>query len=147
MTAIESDLKRAACDSVADRLFQAVVASLEVQAAYLGDRLGWYRALAAGGAMTAGALAAATGTHAQATREWLEHQAASGYLAVADPGADSTDLHYVLPAANRPVLDDEHSAAYLIPFARMAATFAKSLDDVVAGYRTGAVRSARMETT
>jgi hypothetical protein len=150
MTAIASDMTATSDESVADRLFRAVIGSLEVQAAYVGDRLGWYRELAAAGAMTAGELAERTGTDVRPTGEWLERQTASGYLAVLD--ADPTDAtapgdrRYVLPAGNVPVLGDEQSTAYLIPFARMAATFGKSLDDVVAGYRTGGIHPSRVTT-
>lgn len=45
-----------------------------------GDRLGLYRALAAGGAMTSAELAARTGTHERYIREWLAAQAASGFV-------------------------------------------------------------------
>jgi 2-polyprenyl-3-methyl-5-hydroxy-6-metoxy-1,4-benzoquinol methylase len=45
----------------------------------IGDELGFYRALADGG-LTAGELAARTGTTERYVREWLANQAASGYV-------------------------------------------------------------------
>ena len=39
-------------DAFAERLFGAVLGAQECQAVYLGDRLGYYRALAASGPMT-----------------------------------------------------------------------------------------------
>jgi hypothetical protein len=42
----------------------------------LGDRLGFYRALAERGPMTSIELAAQTGTHERYVREWLANQAA-----------------------------------------------------------------------
>lgn len=35
-------------DAFVERLFTAVLATMDVQSVYLGGRLGWYRALAAG---------------------------------------------------------------------------------------------------
>lgn len=46
----------------------------------IGDRLGFYRALADAGRMTSGELAAYTGTAERYVREWLPGQAASGYV-------------------------------------------------------------------
>ena len=39
-------------DEFADRLFRSSLGFVDVLATYLGDRLGWYRALAAGGPAT-----------------------------------------------------------------------------------------------
>jgi 2-polyprenyl-3-methyl-5-hydroxy-6-metoxy-1,4-benzoquinol methylase len=53
----------------------------------LGDRLGLFRAMRAGGKLTAGELAARTGTHERYIREWLSGQAAAGYVEY-DSGTD-----------------------------------------------------------
>ena len=54
-------------DDVAERLLDAVLGAQFVQAAYLGDRLGYYRALADGGPATSTDLATRTGTAGAAT--------------------------------------------------------------------------------
>jgi SAM-dependent methyltransferase len=67
---------------------QALLATMvtELGAAYaaagviIGDQLGLYKALAAGGPSTSAQLAARTGTTERYVREWLAAQAASGYL-------------------------------------------------------------------
>ena len=46
----------------------------------LGDQLGLYKELAAGGAITSAQLAERTGTAERYVREWLAGQAASGYI-------------------------------------------------------------------
>jgi 2-polyprenyl-3-methyl-5-hydroxy-6-metoxy-1,4-benzoquinol methylase len=46
----------------------------------IGDRLGLYKALNANGPMTPGELATKTNIAERYAREWLSHQAASGYL-------------------------------------------------------------------
>jgi hypothetical protein len=45
----------------------------------IGDELGFYKALASD-ALTAGELAARTGTNERYVREWLANQAAGGYV-------------------------------------------------------------------
>jgi SAM-dependent methyltransferase len=66
----------------------AVVAAGNV---VVGDRLGLYRGLAAGGPSTAGELAARTGTDARYVAEWLAGQAAGGYIEYADGRFSMTD--------------------------------------------------------
>lgn len=56
----------------------------------IGDELGFYRALAAD-AMTAGELAAKTGTNERYVREWLANQAAGGYVEY-DPSTQKFSL-------------------------------------------------------
>ena len=85
-------------EEFAQRLLDAILGAQFVQAAYLGDRLGYYRALAEGGPLTPPELAAATGTGERYTREWLEHQAVVGVLTVDDPGAAPEERRFELPA-------------------------------------------------
>ena len=59
---------------------------------HLGDRLGLYRAMAGAGPVTSAGLAESTGTHERYVREWLNAQAAGGYV---EYEADSG--RYVLP--------------------------------------------------
>src|SRR3954452_21165804 len=83
-----------------DRLLSAVLGSLDVAAVYLGDRLGWYRALA-GAPATAPELAARTGTDARYAREWLEHQAVGRYLIVEKSAAPPRTRGVALPSEER----------------------------------------------
>ncbi|HUC51058.1 MAG TPA: methyltransferase domain-containing protein [Xanthobacteraceae bacterium] len=55
-------------------------ASLAGASILLGDRLGLYKAMADGAAVTPAALAKKTGLHERYVREWLSGQAASGYV-------------------------------------------------------------------
>jgi hypothetical protein len=63
-------------DEFADRMFQASLSTLDVLATYVGDRLGWYRALASGGPATAAELVQRAGGDIRYAKEWLEQQAA-----------------------------------------------------------------------
>ena len=74
--------------ALAGRLFRDMTGALELLTVYLGERLGLYQALHAGGPATSAELAARTGTTERYIREWLEHHAASGLLAVDDPAAE-----------------------------------------------------------
>jgi 2-polyprenyl-3-methyl-5-hydroxy-6-metoxy-1,4-benzoquinol methylase len=98
--------------ALADRLFHDMVGALELFTVYLGDRLGLYRALATGGPATSAELAARTGTAERYVREWLEHHAASGLLAVDGPPAGPLTRRYRLPAAHVPVLADPDDVRY-----------------------------------
>ena len=67
-------------DALAERLFGALLGTVDMLSVFLGDRLGWYRSLVDDGPATASELAARTGTHARYAREWLEQQAVTGLL-------------------------------------------------------------------
>jgi 2-polyprenyl-3-methyl-5-hydroxy-6-metoxy-1,4-benzoquinol methylase len=124
-------------EEFAQRLLDAVLGAQFVQAAYLGDRLGYYRALAEAGPLTAPELAARTGTAERYAREWLEHQAVAGALAVDEPGAAPEARRFELPAGAAEVLTDPTSPAHVLPMARMVGGLGQHLDDLVEAYRTG----------
>jgi 2-polyprenyl-3-methyl-5-hydroxy-6-metoxy-1,4-benzoquinol methylase len=125
-----------ALPSLGDRLLSAVVGALEVAAVDLGDRLGWYRALAEEPA-TARQLATRTGTDPRYAREWLEQQAVAGYLTVDDVDAEPDQRRYTLPEDHRAVLVDETDPAYTTPLARVAMAFTRNVERLAEVYRTG----------
>jgi SAM-dependent methyltransferase len=146
MTAAAPDTSEA----VADRILQSALGMVDTFAVYLGDRLGWYRSLAAGGPATAPQLAERTGTHPRYTREWLEQQAVTGLLSVAEPGGPpgaeagepggpdraDTRVYSISPGAAE-VLTDEGSLNYLAPLARMFAATGPALPALLRAYRSG----------
>jgi SAM-dependent methyltransferase len=121
----------------AERLLGAALGAMEVQAVYLGDRLGWYRALATHGPLTSPELAERTGCAERYAREWLEHQAVAGYLTVEDPHAGPTSRRYRLPAPHAEVLTDVDSLSYLGPLARFIVGSGRHIDALSEAYRTG----------
>jgi SAM-dependent methyltransferase len=131
-------------DALAERLFVATIATLEVASVHLGDRLGFYRARAGDGDATAGELATRTGTAERYVREWLEQQAVAGFLTVDDPAAEPGERRYRLPAAHRPVLVDEHDLNYFTPLATLAIDVCRPIDHLVDAYRSG--NGVRFET-
>ena len=58
-----------------------VGATLNTALVVMGDRLGLYRAMAGAGALTPAELAERTGASERYVREWLNAQAAGGYVA------------------------------------------------------------------
>ena len=118
-----------------DRLLAALIGTYEVAAVALGDRLGWYRCLAGAGPSTAAELARRTGSDARYAREWLEHQAVSGYLTVDDPAADPEERRYTLPDEHRPVLVEQLDPAYMTPLAAATAAFVRSIPALAEVYR------------
>jgi 2-polyprenyl-3-methyl-5-hydroxy-6-metoxy-1,4-benzoquinol methylase len=104
---------------------------------YLGDRLGYYQALAAGEALTSTDLAARTGTAERFAREWLEHQAVTGILAVESPEADALTRRFHLPVAHREALVDFQSLACMTPMLRLLVGAGQALPLVEAAFRTG----------
>jgi 2-polyprenyl-3-methyl-5-hydroxy-6-metoxy-1,4-benzoquinol methylase len=136
MTTLESrTVDPAATEAFAGRLFGAVLAAMDLHAVYLGDRLGYYRALA-GGPLTSHELAARTGTAERYAREWLEQQAVTGVLAT-DPALDTAERRYTLPAAHVPVLVDRLDLNHLAPIARFVIGMTKQTDLLVEAFHTG----------
>jgi SAM-dependent methyltransferase len=124
-------------DALVGRLFEAALGTWDLLAVYLGDRLGFYRALAERGALTSAELGEATAANERYTREWVEQQAVSGILEVDDASAPGAERRYSLPAAYEEVLLDETSLNYMAPMARLAVACAKPLDELLAAFRTG----------
>jgi SAM-dependent methyltransferase len=122
-------------DALVERLFAAVLGTMDLHAVYLGDRLGYYRALA-GGPLTSAELAARTGTAERYAREWLEQQAVTGIL-VTDPALDAARRRYTLPAASVGPLTDVLDLGHVAPFARAVIGFAKQTDLLLTAFRTG----------
>ena len=98
----------------------------------VGDRLGLYRALAAGGAMTSAELARRTGTHERYVREWLNAHAASGYMNyLADSG------RYKLTAEQAMLFADENSPANMLGGFQIALAAGRIVDKLTDAFRTG----------
>ncbi|MCP2635985.1 methyltransferase domain-containing protein [Microbacterium sp. HD4P20] len=121
-------------DEFAERVLTAALGCIDIMSIYLGDRLGWYRSLAAEGPCTPEELAGRTGTSARYAREWLEQQAVTGIL-VAEGAQDAR--RYRLPDAAAEVLTDATSLAYMGPMPRLFAATAGALPELLEAYRTG----------
>ncbi len=77
-------------DALNERILASTIGLFDLAGVYLGERLGLYRALHDGGPASSEELARRTGTDERYMREWLEHQAVTGLLAVDDDTAGAT---------------------------------------------------------
>ncbi|WP_258726865.1 class I SAM-dependent methyltransferase [Cellulomonas sp. NS3] len=122
----------------ADRVLAAALGSLEITAIHLGERLGWYRALADDGPLTSTELAVLTGTVERYAREWLEQQSVNGYVEALDGAeVDASWRRFRLHAGAAEVLTDVDSLAHVAPLARLLAGTGRVVDRLVEAYRTG----------
>lgn len=106
--------------------------ALSVSLVRIGDRLGLYKALHAGGPMTPGDLAAKAGIAERCAREWLSHQAASGYLTY-DPGSG----RFTLPPEQAMVFADPDSPVYMQGGFDLAIVMMENQALVEPAFRTG----------
>src|ERR1700691_1950407 len=98
----------------------------------IGDKLGLYKALAAGGPQTSGELAKRTGTAERYIREWLSAQAAGGYVTY-DPDAGKFHLSEEQAFA----MADENSPAFLPGAFQLALAAVKAEELLTERFKTG----------
>ncbi|MGH8889162.1 MAG: class I SAM-dependent methyltransferase [Acidothermaceae bacterium] len=115
------------------RAVDEVGATLNAALVVMGDKLGWYRALADAGPLTPSELAARTGTAERYVREWLNAQAAGAFVEY-DPSSGT----YTLPAEQRVALTDESSPAYLPGFFQIALGSVLDSPRIIEAAKTGA---------
>jgi Methyltransferase domain len=106
--------------------------ALSVSLVCLGDRLGLYKALYASGPMTPGELAAKTDVAERYAREWLSHQAASGYLTY-DPGSG----RFTLPPEQAMVFAEPDSPVYMQGGFDLAVSMIENQALIEPAFRTG----------
>jgi SAM-dependent methyltransferase len=94
----------------------------------IGDELGLYRAMADNQPVTADALAARCGCHPRLVQEWLNANAAAGYVEHAE-GA------YRLPPEQAMALANEDSPVFIAPGQNVLASCFLDLDKVLAAFR------------
>ncbi|MEE8170482.1 MAG: class I SAM-dependent methyltransferase [Phycisphaerae bacterium] len=124
----ENGTKRKFIEKILNDLGAAAGAPLVL----LGDRLGLYKALAAGGPATSHELAERTGTTERYVREWLAAQAASGYVAY-----DAGHEKFSLTPDQEAVFADEDSPVFMAgAFWGMAALWIDE-EKVEDAFRTG----------
>jgi SAM-dependent methyltransferase len=97
------------------RAVDEVGATLNAALVVMGDKLGLYRALAGAGPLTPVELSRRAGVTERLVREWLNAQAAGGYVEY-EPDTGS----YTLPPEQTVALTDEDSPAYLPGFFQIA---------------------------
>ncbi|MGN6170135.1 MAG: class I SAM-dependent methyltransferase [Solirubrobacteraceae bacterium] len=97
------------------RAVDEVGATLNSALVVMGDKLGLYRALAGTSGLTPAEVAEQTGTAERYVREWLNAQAAGGFVSY-----DADSGRYSLPPEQTVALTDSDSPAYLPGFFQIA---------------------------
>src|SRR5688572_2377666 len=123
-------------DAFIERILGYAAGTFSLFSIYIGDRLGYYRALA-DGSLTSGELAARTDTHERYAREWLEQQTVAGILQVEGENADATQRRFSLPPGHAEPLIEQDSLNYVAPITRLLAGAVRPLDGLLEAYRTG----------
>jgi hypothetical protein len=98
----------------------------------IGDKLGLYKGLAAGGAQTPGELAKRTGTSERYVREWLSAQAAGGYVTY-----DPTTRKFYLTEEQAFAMADETSPAFMPGAFQVALAATRAEEALTDRFRTG----------
>jgi 2-polyprenyl-3-methyl-5-hydroxy-6-metoxy-1,4-benzoquinol methylase len=122
-------------DKLQQFVFQAVDevgATLNAALVVMGDKLGLYRALAGAGGRSPAELAERTGTAERYVREWLNAQAAGGYVQY-DPDSG----RYTLPPEQTVAFTDPDSPAYLPGFFQIALGSVLDSPKIVEAARSG----------
>ncbi len=107
-------------------------ATLTVALAYIGDRLGIFRAIAENGAMTSAELAHRTGLNERYLREWASTMTAAGYI-----DYNPSDRKFALNQAQRTVLLDEWSPLHMTGAFQYAITCIRQLSPLTEAFRHG----------
>jgi 2-polyprenyl-3-methyl-5-hydroxy-6-metoxy-1,4-benzoquinol methylase len=114
------------------RAVDEVGATLNAALVVMGDKLGLYRALAGTGGLSPTQLAERTGSAERYVREWLNAQAAGGYVQY-DPNSG----RYMLPPEQTVALTDPDSPAYLPGFFQIALGSVLDSPKIVDAARSG----------
>jgi SAM-dependent methyltransferase len=136
VSTIEQEATEVDIDKLMQFVFRAVEevgATLNTALVVMGDRLGLYRAMAGAGPLAPAELAQRTGTAERYVREWLNAQAAGGYVSY-DPDSG----RYLLPPEQTAALTDPDSPAYLPGFFQLALGTVSDSPHIVDAARTGA---------
>ncbi|MGA2715718.1 MAG: class I SAM-dependent methyltransferase [Bryobacteraceae bacterium] len=107
-------------------------AAMHAVIALIGDRLGLYKAMADSKPVTPAELATRTGTHERYIREWLNANAASGYVTY-DPATQT----YTLPPEQAFALAVENSPAYLPGAFQIISSVFHDAGKIEEAFRTG----------
>jgi len=122
-------------DKLNELLGKAVVdfgATFHAAMVRIGDKLGLYKALAVGGAQTPTELAKRTGTAERYVREWLNSQAAGGYV-----NYDAASKKYSLSEEQAFALSDESNPVFLPGAFQLALAAVRSEERICEAFRTG----------
>src|ERR1044072_1287491 len=116
-----------------NRVVDELGATLNAALVVMGDEIGLYRAMAGAGPMTPGELAEKTSTSERYVREWLNAQAAGGYVEY-----DSAERRYTLPDEHAVALAHEDSPFFMPGAFQLMTASVRDEPQIRAAFRSGA---------
>lgn len=119
-------------NSLLGRAVQDMGAAMHAPLMVIGDRLGLFRAMADGNPVTPADLAERTGTSERYVREWLNANAAGGYVEY-----DAASRQYSMTPEQALILGLDDTPVHLPGFFHMVASCLKDEDKLVEMFRTG----------
>jgi SAM-dependent methyltransferase len=125
-------IDEAKIEGLVNQIVAYIGAALSSALVTVGDRLGLYRAMADGQPVSAAELASRTGTQERYIREWLNNQAAGGYVSY-DPEQD----RYTLPPEHGFVLADDSSPLALAGMFQSASAVIDLRDEIAERFLAG----------
>jgi SAM-dependent methyltransferase len=132
VSATVAPVDQAKVDEFMGRVVGELGAAISSALVALGDRLGLYRAMAGGEAVSAEELAARTGTDARYIREWLSNQAAGGFVSY-DP--DTGD--FFLSPEQSVMLAQEGNPSFVAGAFQVITAAIKDEEKVARAFQTG----------
>lgn len=136
MTTSTAPDSTATAESLAERLFNDAITTMEGFSVALGVQLGLYRAFEQG-PLDPRQLAERAGIHPRYAREWLEQQAVAGIVHTGEWEGDPYARPFSLPTGHREVLLNQDSPSYLGTLPGLIASFAGLLPQLEDAYRSG----------
>jgi 2-polyprenyl-3-methyl-5-hydroxy-6-metoxy-1,4-benzoquinol methylase len=126
------DVNEAKLGEFMGRVIGDIGGGMQAALVRIGDKLGLYKAMAAGSPMTPSELAEKTGTDARYVEEWLNANAAGGYVAY-DPATRT----YRLPAEQALALAVEDSPVYVPGAFQIISSILSDETKITEAFRTG----------
>lgn len=131
-TITPQQLNQDALAAFVGQVVQDLAAGESGVATYVGDVLGFYRALWGAGPLTPAQLAQKTGTNERLVLEWLRNQVAGGYI-----NFHASNGTFELSAEQAAVLADEASPTFLMGVLEVTAAMWAGADRLVDAFRNG----------
>jgi SAM-dependent methyltransferase len=132
-TEVGSALDEAKLGAFMERAVGELGATVNAALVVIGDELGLYRAMAGAGPLAAATLAERTGTSERYVREWLNAQAAGGYVEY-----DPETRRYTLPPEQAAALAHEDSPFFLPGAFQLMTASVRDEPKITEAFRSGA---------
>lgn len=129
---VQSELDFGKLESFVGRVVGDFGSAMGITLAYIGDKLGLYKAMAEAGPVSSEELAKLSGTSERYVREWLINQAAGGYI-----DYDTATGKYNISPENAAALTDEESPFFVSGGFQVLTSMLKAEERITESFKTG----------